>query len=87
MTAIYGPYTYKLTYCDEFTDYKSVAAKGILFANSYVEAVNHLIDYYGDNNIISIDSLIGYEENNLLEIKEDSTFNAILKELCETQFR
>jgi hypothetical protein len=81
MIAVYGPYTYKLTFCDEFTEYKPKSVQGLLFANTYAEAIEKLTNYYGDENIISIDSLIAYEENELLEIKDEYDFNTLVENL------
>lgn len=48
------PFTYKVEYCDE-VDYKINMKYGLLYAETYSDAMNQLSDYYGEQSLTHID--------------------------------
>lgn len=49
--------------------YKEVIRNGIVPANTYIEAIQNLVNYYGDDNIVNILSLKAAFEGDLFEFE------------------
>lgn len=55
-------YAYKVRYVDEFNDYEMTTDRGIVAANSYGEAAEKVVDFYGKDNFCSFEELYACEE-------------------------
>lgn len=74
-------YEYELNYYDSDFDEKEKQLHGVVFANSYVEAMTYLTNFYGDDSIVEVKRLFPVEsayniyefnssENSLIDEKE-----------------
>lgn len=74
-------YQIKVVEEDETIDryqYKEVIRNGVVPANTYVEAIQKIVNYYGDDNIVNIMQLTAALEGDVFEFEnanEDFDFN------------
>lgn len=47
-------YKFKIYYYDE-VDLKNAIARGIVAGDTYIKATEHLIDYFGEDSVISLE--------------------------------
>ena len=52
---------YQIELCSAFTDYKIVTEEGLLVANTWTEAIERLIGYYGEEELSVIRYLEAFE--------------------------
>lgn len=65
-------YKIKVVVEDETADhyqYKEVIRNGVVPANTYMEAIKNLVNYYGDDNIANVLYLKAAFEGNLFEFE------------------
>lgn len=61
-------YIYKIMYVDEMDDYETKTDCGVVSANSYGEAADKIVDFYGKDNFCSFEDLYASEE--ILTVEE-----------------
>jgi len=68
-------YVAEVVWADEFNNYKENTTYSFLWADSYIDAMERLVAYYGDEEMVKV-SLTPFSPDNLLEFDKD-----VLKEL------
>ena len=63
-------YVVEVVWVDEFNDYKENTTYSFLWADSYINAMERLVAYYGDEEMVKI-SLTPFAPDNLLEFDKD----------------
>ena len=61
------PFTYKVRYCGDFDNYEVHRAQGVTFGLTFVEAMEHVEAYYGNEMIDCILTPID-EEQSVIEL-------------------
>ena len=61
------PFTYKVRYCGDFDNYEVHRAQGVTFDMTFVEAMEHVEAYYGNEMIDCILTPID-EEQSVIEL-------------------
>ena len=63
-------YVAEVVWADEFNDYKENTTYSFLWADSYINAMERLVAYYGDEEMVKV-SLAPFSPDNLLEFDKD----------------
>ena len=63
-------YVTEVVWADEFNDYKENTTYSFLCADSYINAIEKLVDYYGNEEMVEV-SLAPFSPDNLLEFDKD----------------
>ena len=63
-------YVAEVVWADEFNDYKENTTYSFLWADSYINAMERLVAYYGDEGMVKV-SLAPFSPDNLLEFDKD----------------
>ena len=63
-------YVAEVVWADEFNDYKKNTTYSFLWADSYINAMERLVAYYGDKGMVKV-SLTPFSPDNLLEFDKD----------------
>ena len=63
-------YVAEVVWADEFNDYKENTTYSFLWADSYINAMERLVAYYGDKGMVKV-SLTPFSPDNLLEFDKD----------------
>lgn len=63
-------YVAKVVWADEFNDYEENTTYSFLWADSYIDAMERLVAYYGDEEMVEV-FLTPFSPDNLLEFDKD----------------
>ena len=63
-------YVAEVVWADEFNNYKENTTYSFLWADSYIDAMERLVAYYGDEEMVKV-SLTPFSPDNLLEFDKD----------------
>ena len=63
-------YVVEVVWADEFNNYKENTTYSFLWADSYINAMERLVAYYGDEGMVKV-SLTPFSPDNLLEFDKD----------------
>ena len=63
-------YVAEVVWADEFNNYKENTTYSFLWADSHINAMERLVAYYGDGEVVKV-SLTPFSPDNLLEFDKD----------------
>ena len=63
-------FAYKITCVDELDGRKIFRECGVTFADSFTDAMEKIADYYGDKNLVEVESLLALEDGPVIVSEE-----------------
>ena len=74
-------YKFTVKYVDVDNDYKEITERGLLIAEKYAAAVEQLVEYYGEDEIVSF-SIEYVADHSVIIVSTEEAINDIVEGNC-----